>query len=125
MWYKKEGEAVLKAIDIERIQSVSLICSNRPLVYLLPPKHSMVLQSEAGNNNKDTLLIQPLEHEDNASGKQNGVDFYIFRIVQTDGKDHVLRSAKIDRVMKWINLISLVKKICICFFHFLQFLLLS
>jgi hypothetical protein len=109
MWYKKEGSAVLKALDIERIQSVSLIYSNRPLVYL-PFKHSLVLQSEAGNNNKDILLVQPLEHEDNASSKQNGVDFYIFRIVQTDGKDHVLRSTKIDRVMKWINLIALVKK---------------
>jgi hypothetical protein len=69
MWYKKEGDAVLKALDIERIQSVSLICSNRPLVYLSPPKHTLVLQSEPGNNNKDILLVQPLEHEDNASGK--------------------------------------------------------
>jgi hypothetical protein len=77
MWYKKEGGAVLKALDIERIQSVSLIYSNRPLVYL-PSKHSLVLQSEAGNNNKDILLAQPLEHEDNASSKQEWSVFLYF-----------------------------------------------
>lgn len=107
MWYKKEGGSVLKSCDIDKIQSVSMICSNRPLSYLPLPHHSLVLQSQAGLS-RDAVTVLPIDHEDNNAGKQGGIDYYIFRIVQTDGKDHLLRSAKIDRVMKWINMIALV-----------------
>ena len=30
------------------------------------------------------------------------------RLMQTDKKEHILRGAKVDRVIKWINLLSLV-----------------
>ncbi len=30
------------------------------------------------------------------------------RLLQTDKKEHILRGAKVDRVIKWINLLSLV-----------------
>lgn len=106
MWYKKEGGSVIKALEIDKVQSIAIICSNRALSYVLPPRiNSLVLQSEAGTS-RDVIQVAPFEHEDNNSGKQGGVDFYIFRVLQTDGKDHILRSAKIDRIMKWVNTIA-------------------
>ena len=30
------------------------------------------------------------------------------RVLQTDGKEILLRGAKVDRVIKWINLLALV-----------------
>lgn len=34
------------------------------------------------------------------------------RLLQTDKKEHILRGAKVDRVIKWINLLSLVSGLC-------------
>ena len=40
--------------------------------------------------------------------KAEGETQCIFRLTETGGKEQLLRSAKIDRVIKWINIISMV-----------------
>jgi hypothetical protein len=108
MWYKKEGGSVIKALETDKISSLAVICSNRSLSYKLPPKmNSLILQSEAGLS-KDIIPIASVEHEDNNSGRIANIDYYIFRILQVDGKDHVLKTSKVDRMMKWINILAYV-----------------
>jgi hypothetical protein len=127
MWYKKEGGSVIKALETDKISSLAVICSNRSLSYKLPPKmNSLILQSEAGLS-KDIIPIASLEHEDNNSGKIANTDYYIFRILQFDGKDHVLKTAKVDRMMKWINLLAYVSayfSVFLCYptFYFISFI---
>ena len=41
------------------------------------------------------------------------------RLLQTDKKEHILRGAKVDRVIKWINLLSLVSVAVLNTWHLL------
>ena len=46
MWYKKQGGAVIKSIDLSTVKSINLIESARPLVYV-PLKNMLMLPSDA------------------------------------------------------------------------------
>jgi hypothetical protein len=110
LWYKKEGGAVIKSLEASHISNISIIASPRALSYL-PLKQTLMLQSEALN---EPLAIVVKNHDPEASTQPNvpvgssTEQFVTIRILQTDGKDHFLRGAKVDRVIKWVNLLSLV-----------------
>lgn len=118
MWYKTEGGAVIKSIEADNIESISVLASPRALAYL-PLKQTLMLQSEALNQ---PLAMVVKNHDPEVSGAQpntpagNAKDgFAVFRVLQKDGKDHELRSAKVDRIIKWINLLSLVSILILTF----------
>lgn len=102
MWYKKEGGAVIKALEIDKVQSLAIIQSPRALVYVPNPVRSLMLQAEA-KNDPTAVPVTPMDHEESNAKQQAGMENYVFAIIQTDGKEHILRSGKLDRVIKWIN----------------------
>eukprot|EP01036_Dinobryon_divergens_P030724 gene30724-40010_t len=84
MWYKREGGAVIKSIDVTNIVSIAVMQTPRPLAYLQDSVSVMAVDLDAVP--EPTITI---------------------RIMQADGKENLLRGAKVDRVIKWINLFSL------------------
>lgn len=117
MWYKTEGGAVVKSLEADNIENISVLASPRALAYL-PLKQALMLQSEALNQ---PLAMVVKVHDPEVSAREqpntpagNAADqFATIRVQQKDGKDHVLRSAKVDRIIKWINLLSLVRSLII------------
>jgi hypothetical protein len=101
---------VIKSLEASHIANISVIGSPRALSYL-PLKQTLMLQSEALN---EPLAIVVKNHDPEATVQPNvpvgssAEQFVTIRVLQTDGKDHFLRGAKVDRVIKWINLLSLV-----------------
>jgi hypothetical protein len=140
MWFKKEGGAVIKSMDIEKIDCISVLSSNRALSYL-PLKQTLALQHEAANQ-PCMMVVKVHDPEAGPSAQPNTAvgsaqdEWVTFRILQKDGKEHCLRGAKVDRVIKWINTLSLVRAkmfaavCCCCFvvsakFSFICFIFLS
>lgn len=114
MWYKKEGGAVIKSLDTANIENISVISSSRALAYL-PLRQTLLLQSEALNQplaivvkNHDPELAANAPQPNTPAGNTTE-QFVTMRVLQKDGKDHWLRGAKVDRVIKWINLLALVR----------------
>jgi hypothetical protein len=113
-WYKQEGAKVSNSLTVDQIKCISVLSSCRALSYL-PLTQTLSLQSEALNI---PLSMVVKVHDPEASQQPNtpvGGDkeqWVTIRILQTDNKDHVLRGAKVDRVIKWINLLSLVSENC-------------
>jgi hypothetical protein len=140
MWFKKEGGAVIKSMDIEKIDCISVLSSNRALSYL-PLKQTLALQHEAANQ-PCMMVVKVHDPEAGPSAQPNTAvgsaqdEWVTFRILQKDGKEHCLRGAKVDRVIKWINTLSLVRAkmfaavCCCCFvvsakFNFICFIFVS
>jgi hypothetical protein len=133
MWFKKEGGAVIKSLEIEKIQSVAILQTTRTMGYFPYPKSQLMLMSEATsfvnslktrNEKKPQIIpVNEIDHEENSlkstSSTHQKQDHYAFLILQTDGKEHILRGAKVDRVMKWMNIIATVSKIINEMFFFL------
>lgn len=112
MWYKKEGGSVLKALDADKIASLTVCHSPRPLAYS-PYKLSLSLSSEV-KYQLGVVDVVPTEKEEGGatlSVVPGGSEFITFTVVQTDGKEHVLRSGKVDRVIKWINTLAMVSRL--------------
>ncbi len=108
-WYHKEGGAVIKALESEKIASLSISYSPRKLAYS-PYKLSLGLASEISGQ---LGVVDVVCGDKSAAGSVGGVqvdEFCTFTVVQTDSKEHILRSAKVDRVIKWINTIALVSR---------------
>lgn len=99
-------------MDTANIQNISVISSPRALAYL-PLKQTLMLQSEAVNEPM-ALVVKNHDPEVSVAAQPNtpvgssAEQFVTIRVLQRDGKDHWLRGAKVDRVIKWINLFSLV-----------------
>jgi hypothetical protein len=95
-------------LEADKIESLSIAECSRSLAYIPPPdsKHGLWLQSEMGGHPL-CIPVSVLEG-DHKSNQQVGSEFYVFIITQTDGKEHILRGMKIDRILKWINMLSLV-----------------
>jgi hypothetical protein len=54
------------------------------------------------------LIVRATDQEPSASASSTE-QFISFNLTQIDGKEHFIRSSKVDRVVKWINLIALVR----------------
>jgi hypothetical protein len=118
LWYKKEGGSVIKALEIEKVASIALLQSSRSLSYLPPPQQRLVLTTEAvGALASTAVSVSEVDHEENSKSSSSAavqvvglqqVEHYVFLVVQSDGKEHILRGTKLDRVMKWINTIAAV-----------------
>jgi len=124
MWYKKEGGSVIKSLDVQKIKSLAMIQSHRTLSYMYYPKSAVILQAEATAQDQ-CVAIQCIEHEENPiTNKLSAIkeEYYTFLILQNDGKEHVLRGAKVDRVMKWINTIAMVSLFVFIFVVFSYFI---
>lgn len=108
LWYKKEGGSVLKAIDVSKIRSISMVESPRPIAYK-PDTRDIVLQSTISS--EGTVLVEccPVAGAVHSQPTISGpaVTYFSFMLTQFDGKEHILRGAKVDRVLKWMYLISL------------------
>ncbi len=112
MWYKKEGGSVLKALDADKIASITVCHSPRPLAYS-PYKLSLSLLSEV-KYQLGVVDVVPTEKEEGGATLSvvPGSEFITFTVVQAGdgGKEHVLRSVKVDRVIKWINTLAMVSE---------------
>lgn len=119
IWYKKEGGAAIKSLEVDKIGSLSISQCSRSLLYIPPPDNraGLWLQSEAGVCPYSIAVSAVEGSEDDKGAKQVGSEFFVFNVVQTDGKEHTLRGMKIDRIIKWINIIAQVNKICIIVFN--------
>jgi hypothetical protein len=138
MWFKKEGGSVIKAVDVTKFARIAMIQSPRALsflsdrrqVYLSPDAITLLeglskhdapdlstrsdspradITGTLGIHNSLIHAVDIVEiKEDGVTNKGILQEFYTFLIVQTDGKEHVLRGAKVDRVLKWVNIIAAV-----------------
>jgi hypothetical protein len=113
LWYKKEGGSLIKALEVEKIASMAVLVSARNMAYVMPPKSQLMLMSEAAASglSRCAIPIVELDHEENRNEGKNAhsvvkQEYFAFLITQTDGKEHVLRGLKVDRVMKWINMLA-------------------
>ena len=110
MYYKKQGGTVIKSIDGANIDTISILSSSRALSYL-PLRQTLMLQSEALN---EPLAMPILAYDPDLAQQEkmpvgnSAEQFVTIRVLQRDGKDHWLRGAKVDRVIRWVNLLSLV-----------------
>ena len=110
MYYKKQGGTVIKSIDATNIDTISILSSSRALSYL-PLRQTLMLQSEALN---EPLALPILAYDPDLAQQEklpvgnSAEQFVTIRVLQRDGKDHWLRGAKVDRVIRWVNLLSLV-----------------
>jgi hypothetical protein len=66
MWYKKEGGSVLKAVDARNIQSVYVVQTQRPLVYVPKKKSPLMLKVDSGGD-PTSVTVQATEQTDSAS----------------------------------------------------------
>lgn len=109
IWYKKEGGSAIKALEADKIDYVCVTSCPRALVFIPPPdsKSGLWLQSEAGGH-PWAVPVHELSGEDEKANKAQaaGTEFYVFTVMQTDGKEHILRGSKIDRVIRWINILA-------------------
>ena len=106
---------MIKSLEADKIESISVISSPRPLAYL-PLRQTLVLQADAVNQ---PYAITVMNHDPEASVQSNtpvggatdgNVTIRILPKDSKDGKEVLLRGAKVDRVVKWVNLLSLVRK---------------
>lgn len=119
---------MIKGLEVDKIASVAVVQTTRALAYLPPPRSQLLLMSEVNANaalqKSGAVPVHEFEHEENsavglvgspASGSSRlqvvstAEQFTTILITQTDGKEHVLRGAKVDRVMKWVNIIATVR----------------
>ncbi len=120
LWFKKEGGSLIKALEVDKIASLAVLVSARNMAYVMPPKSQLMLMSEATSSGlaRCAIPVVELEHEENHKGGDGGKaaapsvvkqEYFTFLITQTDGKEHILRGLKVDRVMKWINMLAQVR----------------
>jgi hypothetical protein len=101
MWYKSKGGAVTNSADVGSLKSICLIESSRPLSYNRT-KTQLMLSSEVQPGEE----CNPVERNNKESQGQHHVDVithFTFAIVLSDGKEHILRGSKVDKLIKWMN----------------------
>lgn len=131
LWFKKEGGTVIKSLDdvARQVRSVVVVQTARPLACVYGDGRCIVkLMSEvgAGGGGGEAIPVQPnnsLVKEDvsHTTAGVRGIsknEFTGILLVQADGKQHLLRGAKIDRVLKWVNYIALVSAAASYVFQF-------
>jgi len=55
MWFKKENSAVIKSLELDKIQSIMIISTPRPLAYSTIT-YSLSIKAEVANNQQDYVL---------------------------------------------------------------------
>jgi hypothetical protein len=101
MWYKSKGGSVTNSADVGSLKSICLIESSRPLSYNRT-KTQLMLSSEVQPGEESN----PVERNNKESQGQHHVDVithFTFAIVLSDGKEHILRGSKVDKLIKWMN----------------------
>lgn len=105
---------MLKALDITKVKRMAVHATSRTLAYS-PSDMAVMLESEANSCNSilPPVPVKPLEWKELPvqsikAGLSSNEQFNYFSIIQSDGKEHHLRSMKLDRILKWINFIAKV-----------------
>lgn len=120
MWFKKEGGSIIKSLEVDKIDNIAMLTMPRAMGYLPYPRHQLMLMSEATSTLSSTVIaVQEMEHAETTLTTMTTTTatltkalrieeqaLFTFIITQTDGKEHLLRGTKVDRVMKWINTIA-------------------
>ena len=104
MWYKKEGGTVIKSLEADKIETICIIHTPRALSFLKTSKE-LHITSEITLNPDAVTVVASEENNDSPA------NYIVFQIVQSDGKELILRGTKVDRVIKWINIISTVTEL--------------
>jgi len=105
MWFKKQGGAVVKSVNCSTIKSLSVIQSNRPLSYS-QDKEKLMLESECSND-ASAVAVKEVGEKDKETSLL-AIPHYVFMIIMNDGKEHILRASKIDKMIQWMNTLALV-----------------
>jgi len=116
MWFLKKDDPVIKSIDLSHIGSMMLLQSSRPLSYATDERR-LLLTSEAAKGD-------PTVHEW-SDGKETSflgltVKQFSFQFNMNNDQDiYLLRASKVDKIIRWMNIIALVRsRVClfICLF---------
>eukprot|EP01038_Epipyxis_sp_PR26KG_P013395 gene13395-17962_t len=111
MWLKKENGSVIKSIEIEKIVSMCVVHTTRPMAYVIP-KLSLMLQSEV-DDIKTCLVVKEVPNDTLCPISKvigSSLPFFYFSLTLMDGKEHFLRATKVDRILKWMNVIAKANK---------------
>jgi len=110
MWYKKEGGAVIKAVDADNLASIAVLQTPRPLAYLQSSR-SLALQSDAALKTDAVTVVAHGLADCSLQQVATLEPFVAIRLLQVDGKESILRGSKVDRVIKWVNLLALAAEL--------------
>jgi len=118
MWFEKKGSSVKKSIDVSAIKSIAVLESPRTLCYDAD-KCVVLLETEAAATSSSAIVKIASQQESVATNIDNMLGFVTAQIqyfsfilsVETvgndsEGKDMILRAGKVDKIIKWINIIS-------------------
>lgn len=117
MWFEKKGSSVKKSIDVSAIKSIAIFESSRVLCY--DTEKCMVMLETECNTTSDRILKIASQQESITTNVDNVLGFVTAQIqyfsfvlsLETagnanDGKDIILRAGKVDKIIKWINIIA-------------------
>jgi hypothetical protein len=118
MWFEKKGSSVKKSIDVSAIKSIAVLESPRTLCYDAD-KCVVLLETEAAATSSSAIVKIASQQESVATNIDNMLGFVTAQIqyfsfilsVETigndsEGKDMILRAGKVDKIIKWINIIT-------------------
>ena len=136
MWFKKQGGAVIRAVNVDSIVGIIVVKSSRNLMFSRTT-NTLLLESEVSDNNavpvvqwKDEKTTGSLlDEEEEVEGRHlfdiaaSPLDFaknqlkqatkikshFHFNIIMQDDRVHVLKAGKVDKLIKWINTLA---KVC-------------
>ena len=115
MWFEKKGSSVKKSVDISAIKSITILESPRRLCYD-KEKCIIMLETECGSTS-DSIISVASQQESTTSTVESVLGFVTaqiqyfsfiltFEVAGSEGKDMTLRAGKVDKMIKWINIIA-------------------
>jgi hypothetical protein len=116
-WYSRKGSASLNSLSVERVRTISVVACPRRLVYHSPSR-TLSLATETLSVTDDIVYVVCTGVETVSSKTRlllaPSSDLSVFSVLLDDGSELQLRSAKIDRVVRWINVLALVGSFIYC-----------
>lgn len=107
LWFKKRGGAAIKALDISSITCLAIVQCPRVVVFDRTKKtvilHSQVTSED--EQNMDTIIPEITESD---MSSPTFLDAFVFSIYTADGKEHTLKTSKVDKMLIWLNALILV-----------------
>lgn len=115
MWFEKKGSSVKKSVDISSIKSITILESPRKLCY---DKEKCVIMLETECGSISDSVVSVVSHQESITSTVESVLGFVtaqiqyfsfiltFELAGSEGKDMTLRAGKVDKMIKWINIIG-------------------
>lgn len=113
MWYKHKGGSVIKSLDVSAVVKIYVMETTRPLVYVPGERVAPLrLLSEVDGSSTPYVPVQDMYSRPSCviqRAVDKTIQHFAFAIVADDGKEMALRASKVDKVIKWINILAQVR----------------